>query len=594
MCGFAGKINWKSNTYSSVIEKMCQKMINRGPDDYGLIHIDNITLGHRRLSIIDCSSRAKQPMKSTDGRFHIVYNGEIYNFKDLKLELEKNGIIFNTTSDTEVLLYSYIFWGNECLNRFNGMFSFAIWDKEKKELFLARDRFGKKPLYYYLSDKIFVFASDLTALMLDEEIPKKYSYTALNCYLALGYILSPYTYYKDVSKLEAATYLIYAESGKKITKKKYWDYDNFFRTKTKEDINSISMHLTDLLHSSVKKRMISDVPVGAFLSGGIDSSSVVAIMKKYHNEPLNTFSIGFSNINYNELPYAEHVSKQIGTIHHSAICEREEGIKLLNDAINIFDEPFADNSMIPMLKLSELASRHLKVVLSGDGADEIFAGYITYLADKYYDYVKIIPDFMKRIFIGTGNFFTRFESKKIGFFYKQKQFFYGTLYSKQKAHYLWRMFFTPEERINILGNQYRELVYDTDPYHIFNKYYQQVKDLDCLDQNLYVDAMTWLTDDILVKIDRASMQYGLEVRSPYLDVDLVEYAASIPSSLKLHGFTTKYILKKIIKNILPEKIIKRKKSGFNAPVNSWLKLNNMDEFKTLNKYVFDNKIKHNI
>lgn len=591
MCGIAGKTDWNNSQTDSleIVKAMNDKLLHRGPDNEGLLKLDRITLGFRRLAIIDLSERGNQPMSTADERFTIVYNGEVYNFKDLREQLKKLNVNFKSESDTEVILYAYEKYGTECFKMFNGMFALAVWDSLKNELILARDRFGKKPLYYYTDkNKNISFASELTALLVDKNIPQKISYEALNCYLALGYILSPMTIYENIFKLEPASYLKISDNGNKFEKVQYWDYSNEFRTKTNEKESDIKNNILTLLDDAVKRRMVSDVPVGAFLSGGVDSSSVVALMKKYHTGDLHTFSVGFSQKSYNELPDADRVAEYIGTNHHGLICEVNDGLDFINKAIEAYDEPFADNSLIPMIEVSKLASEYVTVVLSGDGADEIFAGYITYKADKYYNYAKPIPKSLRRFLVGLHS--SGKNKEKLNWQYKQKQFLNGTLYSPEKAHYLWRQYFSPEERTEILGIDMKELIYDTDPFYIFEKHYDRSKDLQPLDRNLYVDAMTWLPDDILVKVDRATMFSSIESRSPYLDPDLTSYAASIPPELKMKGFQTKYILKKSLKKILPDFVLNKKKSGFNAPVGEWIGLNGNDEFKTFNKYVYDRKL----
>lgn len=589
MCGFAGKLSWIGAPGVRSVLKMCERLRHRGPDDFGLVELENLSLGHRRLSIIDLSQNAKQPMISADGRFVLVYNGEVYNFSELRNELEKLGVNFRSSSDTEVVLYAYIFWGPQCLNRFNGMFALAIWDNQEKELFLARDRFGKKPLYYYPNQDGLTFASELTALLADEEIPRRVSPEAVNCYLSLGYILAPMTIYQDIYKLESATYLTFSPSKRTPSRVRYWNYADSFRVKSTDNEETIAENILTLLEQATERRLVSDVPVGAFLSGGLDSSSVVSLMKRHHPETLHSFSVGFEEKTYNELPDADRAAAWINTSHHSLICRAGGDCQLLDEAIAAYDEPFADNSLIPMVEVSKLAANYVKVVLSGDGADEIFAGYLTYKADKFYSYARYLPDSLKRLMITLG------EAKqntrgKLNWAYKQKQFFYGALHTPDKAHYLWRLIFNHEERISILGSKYRDLIYDSDPFHIFNRHYQEVKDLKGLDRHLYVDAMTWLPDDILVKVDRATMASSIEARCPFLDVDLVEYAASVPANLKLKGLRPKYILKRALKNILPSFILDKAKSGFNAPTGAWVGCVGVDEFKAFNRYVLTTKM----
>lgn len=592
MCGIAGKICWNSHPAANSVVKMCEKMIHRGPDDYGIVSLQHAVLGHRRLSIIDLSQKARQPMVSSDQRYFIVYNGEVYNFRELRKDLEGFGVIFKSDSDTEVVLYSFIHWGPGCLDKFNGMFSFAIWDNVSNSLFLTRDRFGKKPLYYFMNSQGLVFASELNALICDQDVPTHLSYEALNCFLALGYILSPMSVYKDICKLEPATYLSISDSGKNIRKVRYWDYADKFKAKSTYNENETAAKLNELLELSVKRRMVSDVPIAAFLSGGIDSSSVVRLLKKLHQGPLHTFSIGFDQPEYSEIEDARRAAQWIGTMHHDRICRIGEFRDSLNTAIDAYDEPFADNSLVPTLELTKFTSGYVKVALSGDGADEVFAGYLTYKADKLHAYAKIIPVQIRMRLLDFITSFPGSPKNKIGLRYKQKQFLYGSLFSPEKAHYCWRLIFNPEERVNILGEKYRELVYDTDPYLIFERHYLHVRDLHWLDRNLYVDAMTWLADDILVKVDRASMNNSIEVRCPYLDVDLVSFSASIPAEFKMKNFITKYILKKSLQNILPRFILKKRKSGFNAPVGKWIGYDGIDEFQAFTKYVFQRKLNH--
>ncbi len=590
MCGIAGKTDWNNDDSNnlSIVGEMNRRLIHRGPDNQAVVRLDGITLGHCRLSIIDLSENANQPISSSDNRFHIIYNGEVYNFRELRKELLKKNIHFKSDSDAEVVLYSYVNFGVDCFKDFNGMFAFAIWDNARRELILARDRFGKKPLYYHVDKyKNITFASDLNSLTGDTSINPEISYEALNCYLALGYILSPMSIYKSIFKLEPASYIKFSDSGKKIEKAKYWDYSNEFRNKTKENEKEIEDNILNLLDKAVVRRMISDVPVGAFLSGGVDSSSITALMKKHHSGELHTFSVGFDLKSYNELPDADRVASYLGTKHHGMICNVNNGVEFINRAIEAYDEPFADNSLIPMIEVSKLASEYVKVVLSGDGADEIFAGYITYKADKYYKYARPIPRTLKKFLIGINS---DKSDKKLNWLYKQRQFFKGTLHNEEKAHYLWRQFFSPEERVKILGSNFKEMIFDTDPFHVFEKYYEKCRDLEPLDRNLYVDAMTWLTDDILVKTDRATMFSSIEARCPYLDPELVSYAASIPASLKMKGMQTKYILKRSLRKILPDFVLKKKKSGFNAPVGNWIGINGKDEFRSFNKFVYDRKI----
>jgi len=589
MCGIAGKIitNSKVETLKTVSE-MCEIMSHRGPDNQGVDTIDNVVLGHRRLSIIDLREEANMPMYSEDGQYCIVYNGEFYNFKEIRDELKKKGYHFRTESDTEVLLNAYIEYSENCLSKINGMFAFAIWDNRKKILFLARDRFGQKPLFYYKDDNgNFSFASELKAFTVDKKIKLSYSIESINVYLALGYILNPATQYEQILSIEPATYMVVNEVGKVLNKVKYWDYSKTFESKIRKNENEIAIELNELLRQAVYRRMVSDVPIGGFLSGGIDSSAIVSYMKEIHKGELHTFSVGFEQKSYSELDDANRVAKWLQTKHHGIIVGDKNPIKMLNNALGKYDELFSDNSLVPMVEVSKLASKFVKVVLSGDAGDEMFAGYITYKADKILPWVKALtPGFVKN---QLGKNRKVISSNKIDWQFKMQQFFYGSKYDSATAHYLWRLIYKPEERIKILGEEYRELVYDTDPMYTFKKYYDNVKHLDQMDQHLYVDGMTWLPDDILLKVDRSSMASSIEARAPFLDIDLVNYASSIPSNLKLKGLNSKYILKRALKNQIPDFAIHKKKSGFNSPINMWIQRTESNEFQDFNKYVLNHK-----
>jgi len=585
MCGIAGlQKSIITESEISSVDQMCKRMQHRGPDHQGIWHDEHVCFGHRRLSIIDLSVAANQPMLSHDKRFVITFNGEIYNFLELKSELEKNGVTFRTKSDTELIIEAYRFWGKNCLHKFNGMFAFAIWDTVEKKMFVARDRFGKKPFFYTQIDNGFCFASEIHALLQYSEVKRKISLAAFNCFLSIGYILNPQTIFEDIYQLQPAHYMVIDVSGKIIENQQYWNYADTFRNKTNDSNSTIKDNLVQLLKQSVQRRMISDVPVGAFLSGGVDSSTIVALMKAFHKGDLHTFSVGFNQKSYNELPDAERVAAFAKTIHHSHYCDPENPLTALEGYVDVFDQPFADNSLIPMIEVSHLARKFVTVVLSGDGADELFAGYITYKADKYYQFAKYIPMFLKK-YLGKEKKIN--SSQKIGFQYKIQQFFNGCKHDYKKAHYLWRSYFGVENRIQILGNEHKEMVYDTDPFKQFDKYYGEVKDLSHFDQHFFVDGMTWLPDDILTKVDRTTMYASIEARAPFLDIDFVNYANSIPHTLKLKHLKTKYILKEAIRGIVPDYVLEKKKSGFNAPVNSWIKGEYANEFQNFNKFVYD-------
>lgn len=591
MCGIAGIVNWNNFVEESSIQKMCDAIAHRGPDHAGYLNLPEVKLGHRRLSIIDLSDSASQPMKDFSKRYQIVFNGEIYNYQEIKKQLQDKGYVFLNNSDTEVVLNAYAEWGKDCLQRFNGMFAFAIWDTKEKNMFIARDRFGKKPFYYtVLPNNTFLFASDISALLTNTMVSKEIDMEAVNCYLAIGYVLAPLSIYKNIKKIPAASYALLSNNGNSFHISNYWDYAEHLSKPKITNESDIKEALKEHILKAVNYRLISDVPVGAFLSGGVDSSSIVAAVRKLHNKELCTFSIGFDQESYNEIDEAREIAKLFNTNHYDELLSVKNSKELILQSVDVFDEPFSDNSLIPMYKVSELASKHIKVVLSGDGADELFGGYITYKADSYYQKYQKIPSFLRQLAYNLVKNNKINEKQKIGFQYKMRQFLQGAQGDFASAHYSWRLIFPPELRQQIMGNQFKELINDTDPSKVFKKHFEKVKHLHWLDQALYVDAMTWLPDDILVKVDRTTMKHGLEARAPYLDVNLVEYAATIDPNLKLNKGVTKYILKEALRDWLPETTLYRKKSGFNAPVGAWIGNTEGDEFRSFNIFVYNRKI----
>lgn len=587
MCGIVGKIanNITSEDVSEVI-RMRDSMSHRGPDAFGVYKDENCVLGHRRLAIIDLSDRGKQPMSSSDGRFTIIYNGEVYNYLDIKRRLKRN-YKFNSNTDTEVILYSYIEYGPSCLDHFNGMFAMAIWDNFKKELFLARDRLGQKPLYYYRSDTQFYFASELRAFKHLRNIELKKSLEGINQFLALGYTLSPKTIYENLLQLEAGNYLVVKESGSYTEQKKYWFYENYFKSESNEKTTNNLSNIVDLLDSSVKRRMMSDVPLGSFLSGGIDSSIISYLLKKNSNNHTHTFSIGFGVSDYDESKDALKVANELNTIHSEKKINEDDYNFYFDFGIKNMDGLLADNSYIPMLAVSKLASEKVKVVLSGDGGDELFGGYITYKSDLLHQYSSYIPDQVLKL-ISKRKQVNR--HKKVGMDFKVQQFAYGSQFDYKKAHYSWRLIFRPEERIKILGSEYKELIYDTDPFLIFEDHYRKVSHLEIMDQHFYVDAMTWLTDDILVKVDRSSMLFSIEARAPFLDKEVVQFTAGLNWQEKIDLFNSKKILKEAFRSLLPGFIFKKKKSGFNFPISNYIENKHFNEFQDYCAYLFRRKI----
>lgn len=566
MCGICGKINLNNkNVTLNELRVMTDTLIHRGPDGEGF-YINkkkDVGLGHRRLSIIDLST-GSQPMSNEDKSIWIVFNGEIYNFEELKEDLVKKGHIFKSKSDTEVIIHAYEEYREKCVKFLNGMFAFSIWDENKQKLFMARDRLGKKPLFYAKTKNSFIFASEIKALLTNKEINKKINLEALNIYLATGYILAPFSIIEGINKLPAAAALTFKNGKMKI--KEYWDFDPTKKENFSEQVWINKFR--ELFNDCVKKRLISDVPLGAFLSGGIDSTAVVAFMENKNSPKTKTFSIGFEEASYNELNFSDLAAKFFRTDHQTLMIK--PNIKeTLNKIIWANDEPLGDTSSVPMWFLSEMTKKKVTVALSGDGGDENFAGYETYVADKIYPFYSKFP--LKKLLATIITKFMPTSFKKVSLDYKLKQFVQAANFTPEKAHYFWREIFSGEERKKLFKPEVFSKIKNHDVFFYFKKYFDKFKKGEFLDRSLYVDIKTWLVDDILVKVDRTSMGNSLETRAPFLDYRLIELLSKVPVSLKLNKFNGKYLLKKAVSGVIPKVIISRPKAGFNAPIPEWLK-----------------------
>ncbi|MBF0358197.1 MAG: asparagine synthase (glutamine-hydrolyzing) [Magnetococcales bacterium] len=571
MCGIAGRLSWHKHPEAETIQGMIQTLVHRGPDAHGVYLDGPVGLGHRRLSIIDTSSKSNQPMVDSSGQFVIVYNGEVYNFLEIRKTLEQSGIQFLTNSDTEVILESYKKWGVDALSKFNGMFAFALWDTIKKRLFLARDRLGKKPLFYHLmAGGGIVFASELKALLADNDVPQHINIAALSHYLSLNYTLSNSAIIGDVHKLEAGHFLLMSQ-GSKASIHSYWNLaDNFHDKQHYSSEDEAVEAFREIFDDAVRLRLISDVPLGAFLSGGVDSSAITASMAGLgESSQIQTFSIGFSEKSYSEVDKARFVADYLN-VHHRDQIVAEDFMKNLSKIAYHADEPFADTSILPMLHLADFARKYVKVALSGDGADEIFAGYITYSADQMHHLTRWLPDWSMSLLDKLVSALLPVSVNKVSLDYKLRQFiaFHGS--SMRRAHFGWRSIFSESDKQSILLPEFAQIAAENDPFDHFSRHFDAVEQCHYLDQAMYVDIKTWLVDDILVKVDRSTMAYGLEARSPFLDYRLVEFAASLPIKLKMKGFEKKYILKKSLQERLPANILRQRKEGFNAPISSWL------------------------
>jgi asparagine synthase (glutamine-hydrolysing) len=563
MCGIAGFINPIASDKpvdAQLLDRMCRVIEHRGPDDQGMSVCGGVALGMRRLAIIDLEG-GRQPISSEDGNATIVFNGEIYNFQDLKRELEARGHRFGTHSDTEAIVHAYEEFGTACVERLRGMFAFAIWDEKAGRLFLARDRVGKKPLYYTQTRQgAFVFASELKSLLQHPEVGRELDPQALDAYLTLGYVPDPLCIFRDIRKLPPGYWLSYQRG--RITLQQYWDLRFTPGPARREE--EIQEELLARLEEAVRIRLVSDVPLGAFLSGGVDSSTVVALMARQMGRPVKTFSIGFHEDSFNELKYARLAAAHFGTDHHEFIVTPEI-CDVVDQLVWHFDEPFADASAIPTYAVSRLARDHVTVVLSGDGGDEVFAGYNRYVVDrKRSGFASRMPRPLRRGLLQPLSRHLPHGMRGRNYLHNIAQDpFYRYLDSVSV--------FTSLSRASLYTPAFREQLAGCDDVGaMFQRAIGHTQDGDPLHSLLYLDSKTYLPGDILTKVDRMSMAASLEARAPLLDHTLIEFAATIPASLKMKGLSTKYILKRTVSELVPAEILHRPKQGFGVPISHWI------------------------
>lgn len=571
MCGISGILDWSQPLPQETLHNMIRRLSHRGPDSEGFFIESPIGFAHRRLSIIDLSETANQPMQDRSGNYHIVFNGAIYNFQALRQDLETAGSRFRTKSDTEVLLEAYKKWGTNCLARLNGMFAFAIWDRPKRKLFLARDRLGEKPLFYFpLPEGGLVFASELKALLAHPASPRDLDLNAVSQFLSFGYVPGITCIISGIKKLPPGHFLI-AENGELHEPISYWDLKASFMTKRKfRSTDEASEEFRSLFRDTVQTRLISDVPLGAFLSGGIDSSSIVSAMTQIHPSPLpQTFSMGFEEKTYSELTMARKVAGLLEVEHRDQTLSSNLLPKLPEIAY-FADEPFADTSFIPMFSLAKFCKQHVTVCLSGDGGDEILGGYETYIADKLCKRTNWLPNRAREGILNLIRSCWPVSFGKVSLDYKICKFLEGHSSNIDRAHASWRVLFSEDEKSALWVHPLEDQLAIKDPLEPFLKHAREVKECHYLDRAMYVDLKTWLPDDILAKVDRSTMAHGLEARAPFLDYRLVEFAASLPVSLKIRGLQKKYLLKQAYKKHLPAEVLHQKKRGFNAPVSHWI------------------------
>ncbi len=570
MCGIAGELAWTRPPDREAVGEMVRCLVHRGPDAEGMAVRGPLILGHRRLVVIDPDPASHQPLSDHSGRLWLSFNGEIYNYRELRQELRSRGACFRTASDSEVILEAYKEWGLDCLRQLNGMFAFALWDEGRQRLILARDRLGEKPLYYQpLPEGGLIFASELQALQRHPGASRTIDPRAVSRFLSLNYTLASSPILAGVRKLAPAHFLV-VERDRPSSEACYWDLAPHFRDKRRfRDEGEAAEALAQLVDDSVRLRLVSDVPLGAFLSGGIDSSTVVEAMTRLRPPGQNkTFSIGFDEPTFSELPQARAVARHLAVDHHDQVVDAEMAT-VLPAIVRAADEPFADTSIIPMYFLARFARQQVTVCLSGDGGDEILAGYPTYAADRLHRLCRWTPPWLSA---AAGRLLHRVwpvSFDKVSLDYKLRQFLAGLPLPFRRAHHSWRTICSREEKRLLLRPPYRDLAED-DGFAAFDGHFEAVAGCHYLDQAMYVDLKTWLPDDILTKVDRATMAHSLESRAPFLDHRLVELAASLPVAQKLRWLRSKHLLKEVGRQRLPRSVVEQPKRGFNAPVSHWL------------------------
>ncbi|MGB1017478.1 MAG: asparagine synthase (glutamine-hydrolyzing) [Chitinophagales bacterium] len=569
MCGIAGIFSLNSKLNPSWIKQMTKSMAHRGPDADGNFVSENekLALGHRRLSIVDLSAAAHQPMFSHCGRYVMVFNGEIYNYKELAA---KHKIKANTSSDSEVVLELFVLLGKDFVNELNGMFALSIYDKKEEKLWLFRDRVGIKPLYFYWKNETLIFASELKAIkQLKEEFALSINKKAIYNYLRLGYIPEPMSIFNEVRKFPAGSLMSINADGYKI--ESYWKLKDKIKKEQFTDEKSAKKELDDLLKSSVNYRMMADVPFGTFLSGGIDSSTVTALAQNISETPINTFSIGFKESSYNEAKFAKEIATYLGTNHHEFMVSYNEAIEHFDSILKAYDEPFADSSAIPTMLVSKLARQHVTMTLSGDGGDEQFLGY------GMYNWAKRLNNPLIKLF-GKP---LRYAFSKSNQRHKRASDMFGYTEDATLPSHIFSVeqyFFTDNDLKNILN-----------PDSIFaldlNETEGKDLGLNAQENQAFFDINHYLKDDLLVKVDRASMQYSLETRVPLLDHRVLEYSVNLSSDLKIKNSESKYLLKQVLYDYVPKKYFDRPKWGFSIPIRFWLQ----NELKYLpDKYLSEN------
>lgn len=565
MCGICGKVDFTGHPVDEgLVDRMCRTLVHRGPDAQGIHTAPGVGLGQRRLSVIDLSTRAVAPLSNEDGSIWVTFNGEIYNFLELRGGLEERGHAFRTSTDTEVLVHLYEEYGVDCVQHLRGMFAFAIWDGPRRRLFAARDRLGKKPFYYARTAGSLIFGSEVRAVLAEGSIAAEPDMAAIDAYLTYQYVPSPMTAFVGISKMPPAHYLV-CEADGTVRVVRYWHPPD--GPKSRKSTEALREELLSRLREAVRLRLIADVPIGAFLSGGIDSAAVVALMSLESGGHVKTFSIGFEDTGFNELPYARSVAERYGTDHHELMV-RADAADVLPRLVHHYGEPFADSSAIPTYYVSRMAREHVTVALSGDGGDESFAGYDNYRAVAAWDRYDVVPYPVRRaIARGTSAVLDRLPySNATARASRGARMWAGPVPDRFQ---LQSTIFKPEEKQAAYTPQFKAELAGVPFRHVGENAWDT--GMDPVDWMMRHDQQFYLPDCLMVKTDIASMAHGLEVRCPLLDHTLVEFAATIPSGLKQHGGEGKRIFKDTVRDLVPAAVLSKRKTGFGIPLARWLR-----------------------
>ncbi|MCP5160714.1 MAG: amidotransferase 1, exosortase A system-associated [Hahellaceae bacterium] len=571
MCGIAGifNLNGKGQIDLDLLNAMNQAQFHRGPDEGGVWVDEGIGLAHRRLSIIDLSSAGRQPMSNEDGSVMVVFNGEIFDFQAIREELIKAGHIFKSHSDTEVIVHGWEEWGEKCIERFRGMFGIAIWDAKKKQLFMARDRLGIKPVFYTITPEgTLLFGSELKVLYQYKALKKEIDPQCVEDYFAFGYVPEPKTIFKNIYKLEPGWTLTINVGDSKPRLKQYWNIP--FKTDHQLSYDDASKQLTDQMKQAIGIRMIADVPLGAFLSGGVDSSSVVALMSQQQNEPVNTCSISFNDPKFNESEFAQQVAERYHTNHFVETVDTDD-FGLIDKLAELYDEPYADSSAIPTYRVCELARKRVTVALSGDGADESLSGYRRHVWHMNEEMVRnrIPYGFRRAVFGFLGRVYPKLDWMPRIF--RAKTTFQALARNSVEAYFNTISILKDDQRVELYSDAFKKQLNGYNAIEVFNRHASECPSSHPLNLIEYLDLKTYLPGDILTKVDRASMAHALEVRVPLLDHKLIEWISNLPPEFKIKGQVGKYILKNTMEPHLPEDILYRPKMGFAVPLASWFR-----------------------